>query len=88
MDKKHTIEAIDPSSFDTLLTKYPEIVPQKLLGLDEQRYTAIPEAVQTRNLDKHLIKDDLVNLVDWKLYVVSELILHPTKSDHFLPSTS
>ena len=69
MDEKHKFESIDPTTFDCLLQQYTDAVPQKLLGLDQQRYETIPRSLQEQAEPKSLSKVQVATLVDWKLYV-------------------
>lgn len=67
MDNSHSIEVIDASTFDDILRKYPDVVPEKLKDLDNQRYKDIPSQLKKRADDPHLTKDEVAALVDWKL---------------------
>ncbi|KAF2480113.1 hypothetical protein BDY17DRAFT_312998 [Neohortaea acidophila] len=62
-----TLDAIDPEAFNSLLEQYPNIVPDKLHALDEQRYDTIPQAIRDRDGPSCLTKEELVTLVEWKL---------------------
>lgn len=64
MDEKEAFDRIDPSTFDTILEEYRNIVPEKLFELDNQRYNIIPEALTQQTA---LSKDQIATLVDWKL---------------------
>jgi len=47
------------------------MVPEKLRDLDAQRYDIIRKAVAAQEEgEKHLTKEQVVTLVEWKLYVV------------------
>jgi len=47
------------------------MVPEKLRDLDAQRYDIIRKAVAAQEeSEKHLTKEQVVTLVEWKLYVV------------------
>lgn len=63
-----TFEQIGEGAFYSLLQQYQDVVPKKLNALDEQRYSIIPEALNARTGDPHLLKDEVVTLVKWKLY--------------------
>lgn len=67
MNISQSIEAIDPESFDKLLSTYPDVVPTKLSQLDKQRYEAIPDAIKNQTNPLFLTKDQVSTLVDWKL---------------------
>lgn len=67
VDESRSIETIDPATFDELLAVYPDVVPEKLSTLDKQRYEQIPDAIQKMERLKHLSKEQLSTLVDWKL---------------------
>jgi hypothetical protein len=61
---------ISRETFDTLLSRYPSTVPEKLRELDELRYNTIPATVASRTeKGAHLTKDEVEKLVEWKLYV-------------------
>lgn len=76
-----TLDAIDPEAFNSLLEQYPNIVPDKLHALDEQRYDTIPQAIRDRDGPSCLTKEELVTLVEWKLYAFSLYeYLHLSKS--------
>jgi hypothetical protein len=61
-------------TFKDLLTKYPEHIPAKLDTLEKFRMQELPSTLQQRITSKkhkgdiHLTKDELVKLVEWKLY--------------------
>jgi hypothetical protein len=61
-------------TFNDILTKYPEQIPAKLDTLEKFRMQELPSALQQRITSKkhkgdiHLTKDELVRLVEWKLY--------------------
>jgi len=45
------------------------MVPEKLRDLDAQRYDIIPAAVAAmKGSEKHLTKDQVEKIVEWKLY--------------------
>ena len=67
MKDTKTIEQIEPAAFDSILQEYPNVVPQKLFELDDQRYNIIPTAVEKRTGDVSLSKEEVATLVDWKL---------------------
>jgi len=47
------------------------MVPEKLRDLDAQRYDIIRKTVAAQDeSEKHLTKEQVVTLVEWKLYVV------------------
>jgi hypothetical protein len=60
------IENITVKTFKDVLSRYPATVPEKLRDLDTARYDAIPAAVSARQT-KYLTKDEVVQLVEWKL---------------------
>lgn len=71
-----TFERIEPAAFDAVLQEYPDVVPEKLSHLDDQRYNVIPTAVTNRTDGVSLSKEEVATLVDWKLYVPSLNHLH------------
>lgn len=66
---KFAFDAITRAAFDALLNQYPEVLPAKIRELDEERYKAIPGAVDERRQsgDAHLTKEEAFALVSWKL---------------------
>ena len=47
------------------------MVPEKLRDLDAQRYDIIRKAIAAQEeSERHLTKDQVVKLVEWKLYVL------------------
>jgi hypothetical protein len=63
------IRNITPDAFRDVLSRYPAMVPEKLRDLDAQRYDTIPVAVAAMEEgEKHLTKDQVEKLVEWKLY--------------------
>lgn len=50
-----------------VLPKYT--VPDHLLELDEFRYLTLPLTMEIRGNDKYLTKEEVVKLVEWKLWV-------------------
>ena len=62
------IKNITPDAFSDVLSRYPAMVPEKLRDLDAQRYDTIPAAVAAMEGEKHLTKDQVEKLVEWKLY--------------------
>lgn len=66
MDQQHAFGNINVSTFDGLLQQYPNVVPEKVAVLEEQRLNVIPKAVKERE-PAFLTKPELVTLVDWKL---------------------
>lgn len=71
MNQNTSFEHIEEGAFYSLLEQYNDVVPEKLKELDEQRYHVIPDALMARAGDPHLLKDEVVTLVKWKLYVSS-----------------
>ena len=67
MDEEATFMTIDLSTFDTLLKRYPNFVPEKLSKLDQERYNTIPGVLRERTGSVWLTKDEVATLVDWKL---------------------
>jgi len=64
------INTITLAIFKDVLSRYSAAVPEKLRDLDKQRYDAIPTAVAARaDSDKHLTKEEVEKLVEWKLCV-------------------
>lgn len=68
MDDSHSIGNVDVNTLHELLTEYPDVVPEKLSSLDQQRYERIPRALGERKQTPHLTKSEVATLVDWKLY--------------------
>lgn len=65
------IKTITLGAFKDVLSRYPAMVPEKLRDLDAQRYDIIRKAVAAQEeSEKHLTKEQVVTLVEWKLYVV------------------
>lgn len=63
-------EDLTPDRRADLLAKYPSLISSKLTDLDGQRFNTIPQAVIGRKdtpSGAHVTKDELVNLVEWKL---------------------
>ena len=69
MEEKECFHNIDSNTFDSLLKEYPDVVPEKLSKLDEQRYVTIPGDLEQQLGLPSVSKDQLATLVDWKLYV-------------------
>lgn len=67
MKDTETFEQIEPAAFDAALQQYPDVVPRKLVDLDEQRYNSIPTALKNRKGDIPLSKEEVAILVNWKL---------------------
>jgi len=66
-----TISSITLDQFNEILARYENTVPEQLRDLDSHRYNIIPAALAKRQAPKlHLTKDEVVKLVEWKLYVV------------------
>jgi exopolyphosphatase/pppGpp-phosphohydrolase len=64
----HT-KSITFDAFRDVLSRYPAMVPEKLRDLDAQRYDIIPAAVAAmEESEKHLTKDQVEKIVEWKLY--------------------
>lgn len=60
--------SIEPDQFNTLLNDYNHAVAQKLVELDEERYTTIPKRLQEQPTGSAtLSKEEVATLVDWKL---------------------
>lgn len=69
---EHAFSTIDKATFDQLLDRYEDpLSPDKDKGesLDGLRYRSIPNALKARTSDPHLKKEEVVSLVEWKLYV-------------------
>ncbi|KAI4920762.1 uncharacterized protein J4E92_008406 [Alternaria infectoria] len=65
------IKTITLGAFKDVLSRYPAMVPEKLRDLDAQRYDIIRKAVAAQDeSEKHLTKEQVVTLVEWKLYGV------------------
>ncbi|KAI4950693.1 hypothetical protein J4E91_004578 [Alternaria rosae] len=65
------IKTMTLGAFKDVLSRYPAMVPEKLRDLDAQRYDIIRKAIAAQEeSEKHLTKDQVVKLVEWKLYVV------------------
>lgn len=63
------IKSITLDAFRDVLSRYPAMVPEKLRDLDAQRYDIIPAAVAAmEESEKHLTKDQVEKIVEWKLY--------------------
>lgn len=60
-----------PEGLNALLAEYPSVVPAKLADLEEQRLTIVPSALARRREEGKscLVKDELIKLVEWKLFV-------------------
>ena len=69
----HTVSRVD---FNDVLARYQDAVPTKLHDLDKLRFESIPEKVAQRKkeFDAFLVKEEVENLVEWKLYVVSNFL--------------
>jgi hypothetical protein len=64
----HHINKITQATFKDVLSRYTPAVPDKLHDLDALRYDTIPTAVAKREADdRHLTKDEVEKLVEWKL---------------------
>ncbi|KAH5165776.1 hypothetical protein HBI73_034400 [Parastagonospora nodorum] len=64
----HHITKITQTTFKDVLSRYKPAVPEKLHDLDALRYDTIPTAVAKRKADdRHLTKDEVEKLVEWKL---------------------
>jgi hypothetical protein len=64
----HHINTITQPTFDEVLSRYEPAVPEKLRDLDALRYDTISAAVVKRKVDdRHLTKDEVEKLVEWKL---------------------
>lgn len=63
--------SISRVAFDKVLSRYVSTVPENLRELDAFRYDAIPSKVAQRATkgDVYLEKEEVVKLVEWKLYV-------------------
>lgn len=62
---------ISKAAFEHILSLYPSTVPENLRELDALRYDTIPATVRSRSKKgKYLTKDEVVKLVEWKLYVM------------------
>ena len=71
---KNTLKytAITKAAFDKILSRYSSTVPSNLHELDALRYDEIPATVNSRaKKDAYLTKDEVLKLVEWKLYVFS-----------------
>ncbi|PVI07945.1 hypothetical protein DM02DRAFT_550171 [Periconia macrospinosa] len=67
-------KAITKRDFDTILSRYPSIVPDKLRQLDQLRYESIPATAAQRKAAQRddgestfLRKEEVEKLVEWKL---------------------
>ncbi|CAI6338660.1 unnamed protein product [Periconia digitata] len=65
---------VTKQSFETILLRYPLLVPEKLHDLDQLRYQSIPATAAKRKAAQHedaeeayLNKDEVEKLVEWKL---------------------
>ena len=65
---------ISKQDFDTVLSQYPSIVPDKLHDLDQLRYEFIPATAAQRKAAQrdggeitYLRKEEVEKLVEWKL---------------------
>ena len=63
--------SISRVAFDKVLSRYVSTVPENLRELDAFRYDGIPAKVAQRASkgDVYLKKEEVVKLVEWKLYV-------------------
>jgi hypothetical protein len=69
------IKTIALDTFRDVSLRYPAMVPEKLRDLDAQRYDTIPAAVAAQEEgEKHLTKDQVEKLVEWKLYALPSSI--------------
>jgi hypothetical protein len=63
----HNIDTIPLATFRIILSRYANVVPDKLQELDRLRYDTIPEKVSTTSDSPNLTKDEVEKLVEWKL---------------------
>jgi hypothetical protein len=65
-----TADKISPADFDAALARYEKHVPDKLSELDQLRFVSIPSSLKSRNEGPGpwVEKEELQQLVDWKLY--------------------
>jgi hypothetical protein len=65
-----TITTISLEGFNEILSRYASLAPTKLTNLDAARYDAIPAALAARKEsgDVYLQKEEVEQLVEWKLY--------------------
>jgi hypothetical protein len=63
-------DEILPAYFGDALSRYQNHVPPKLAELDDLRFNTIPSSLESRRVNGKawLEKEELQNLVDWKLY--------------------
>ncbi|OCL06374.1 hypothetical protein AOQ84DRAFT_321525 [Glonium stellatum] len=61
--------SISRADFDDVLARYQDVVPAKLQDLDKLRFESIPQklAQRKKGSDVFLEKDEVENLVEWKL---------------------
>jgi hypothetical protein len=64
------VTSITLESFNGILARYENTVPERLHDLDSQRYSSIPAALAKRTTGEgapHLSKPEVEKLVEWKL---------------------
>lgn len=71
MEDKHSFQAMDKVTFEHVLQHYTSsLSPEVSEDLNDLRYRTIPDAVEARCDDAYLDKEQLVDLVIWKLCVL------------------
>jgi hypothetical protein len=63
----HHISKITLSTFNNVLSRYVSSVPERLHSLDASRYDIIPAHVADSKGGQHLTRDQVSQLVEWKL---------------------
>ena len=69
--KAHLLPSnVSLATFDRILAKYDDQVPERLAELEELRLHTLPDAIAQRRKDgeAYIAKDELKSLVEWKLY--------------------
>jgi hypothetical protein len=71
MGSHYAFDRIAGSDFEEILLQYPDIIPARLAGLEEQRLSTTPETLAKRRAEgqAYLTKAEVATLVEWKLYV-------------------
>lgn len=70
-------ENISFVEFETNRDAYESLVPSKLHALEDLRLHQIPELLEQRKTqgEAFLERNELSNLMEWKLYVVSSIVV-------------
>ena len=72
--KSYNSKDIDKESFNATLARYGEQIPQNLAELEKFRIEELPSILKERGIKNKdgnwMEKEELVKLVEWKLYVL------------------